>query len=81
VGIYPIGVSATSIPDSDSAVKLIKEQVKMSDKERIAQLEKEIRELNARLPKHSTPPAMIIELEDLEDELEELKSRTAHDHE
>ena len=53
----------------------------MSDKERIAQLEREIRELNARLPKHSTPPAMIIELEDLEDELEALKSQTAHDNE
>ena len=47
----------------------------MSNKERIAQLEKEIEEVKARLPKHSVPPAMIIELEDLEDELEMLKAQ------
>lgn len=51
----------------------------MNDKERIAQLEKEIAELNARLPKHSVPAAMIIELEDLEDELEALKARASDD--
>jgi hypothetical protein len=47
----------------------------MSHQERIAQLEAEIAELQARMPKHSVPPAMIIELEDLEDELEMLKAR------
>jgi uncharacterized small protein (DUF1192 family) len=47
----------------------------MNREERIAQLEAEIAELKARLPKHSTPPAMIIELEDLEDELETLKAQ------
>lgn len=47
----------------------------MSSSERIAQLEKEIEEMKARLPKHSVPPAMIIELEDLEDELEMLQAR------
>lgn len=36
---------------------------------RIAELEKEIAELKARIPQHSVRPAMIIELEDLEDEL------------
>ena len=46
----------------------------MSNKERVAQLEREIEQLKARLPKHSVPPAMIIELEDLEDELEMLKA-------
>jgi hypothetical protein len=51
----------------------------MSDTERIAQLEKQINELNARLPKHSTPPAMIMELEDLEEELETLKAQVADD--
>lgn len=51
----------------------------MTDQERITQLEKEIAELKARLPKHSVPAAMIIELEDLEDELEVLRARTAHD--
>ena len=51
----------------------------MQDQEKIAQLEKEIAELKARLPKHSVPAAMIIELEDLEDELEKLKARVARD--
>ncbi len=51
----------------------------MNEKERITQLEKQITELKARLPKHSVPAAMIIELEDLEDELEGLKARTSHD--
>lgn len=47
----------------------------MMDKERIAELEKEIAALEARLPKHSVPPAMLIELEDLEDELAQLKAQ------
>jgi hypothetical protein len=51
----------------------------MTDKERIAQLEKQISELKARLPKHSVPAAMIIELEDLEDELEILKVKAFSD--
>ena len=51
----------------------------MSLKERIAQLEKEIEQVKARLPKHSVPPAMIIELEDLEDELEMLKAQESRD--
>ena len=51
----------------------------MTNEERIAQLEKEIAALKARLPKHSTPAAMIIELEDLEDELEALQARTSRD--
>jgi hypothetical protein len=41
----------------------------------IAQLEAQIDELKARLPKHSVPPAMILELEDLEDELRMMKAR------
>jgi hypothetical protein len=50
----------------------------MTRDEQIAQLEKEIAELTARLPKHSVPAAMLIELEDLEEELEALKAQTAH---
>ena len=38
-------------------------------------MEKEITELEARLPAHSTPPAMLIELEELEEELEALRAR------
>ena len=37
---------------------------------RIAELEERIADLKARLPRHSVPPSMIIELEDLEEELE-----------
>lgn len=36
----------------------------------IAELEKRFADLKARLPKHSVPPAMLIELEELEEELE-----------
>jgi hypothetical protein len=42
-------------------------------------MEKAIAELEARLPKHSVPAAMIIELEDLEEELEALKTRASRD--
>jgi hypothetical protein len=51
----------------------------MNDKERIAQLEEEIAQLQARLPKHSTPPAMIMQLEDLEEELDALKAQSPSD--
>jgi hypothetical protein len=47
----------------------------MNDEKRIAELEEQIEQLKARLPAHSTPPAMIIELEDLEEELEALLER------
>ena len=36
---------------------------------RILQLETRIADLKARLPRHSIPPAMLLELEDLEEEL------------
>jgi hypothetical protein len=51
----------------------------MSLEEQIARLEKEIAEMEARLPKHSVPPAMIMELEELEDELVALKARRSSD--
>jgi hypothetical protein len=35
---------------------------------RVAELERRIADLEARLPKHSIPPAMLIELEELEEE-------------
>ena len=40
---------------------------------RIVELEKQIADLKARLPKHSVPPAMMIELEELEEALAHLK--------
>jgi hypothetical protein len=42
---------------------------------RIAELEERIADLRARLPRHSVPPAMFIELEDLEEELERARAR------
>jgi len=51
----------------------------MSQEEQIARLEKEIAELEARLPKHSVPPMMLMELEELEDELAALKAREPGD--
>ena len=56
-------------------VRIWKEERVVNDLERIAQLEKEIAELEGRLPAHSTPPAMLIELEELEEELEALRAR------
>ena len=41
--------------------------------ERIAELEMRLADLNARLPAHSIPPAMLIEMEDIEDELARLQ--------
>lgn len=46
----------------------------MIDRERIAELEERIQDLRTRLPKHSVPAAMLVELEDLEDELAELRA-------
>jgi hypothetical protein len=39
-------------------------------------LEQRIADLRARLPEHSTPPAMLIELEQLEEALERARSVT-----
>ncbi len=46
--------------------------------ERIAQLEKEIAEMKAHIPKHSVRPHMIIRIEELEEELERLKAEDAN---
>jgi hypothetical protein len=40
---------------------------------RIQKLEQEIADLKARWPKHSVPPAMLMRLEELEEELERLE--------
>ncbi len=39
---------------------------------RIQELRREIADLKARWPKHSVPPAMLMRLEELEEELERL---------
>jgi len=41
---------------------------------RINELKERIEDLKARLPKHSVPAVMLIELEDLEEELEALEA-------
>jgi hypothetical protein len=86
VSIYPMGVSGASIAESVQLVKSTAghvhhtgKELNMIDQERIVQLKKEIQELKARLPKHSVPAAMIIELEELEEELELLQAQTVHD--
>jgi len=43
----------------------------------IATLEAQLEDLKARLPAHSTPPAMIAEMDELDDQLEEARSRLA----
>ena len=47
------------------------------NKERIAQLEREIAEMKARIPKHSVRPHHMIRLEELEEELARLKQEEA----
>lgn len=47
----------------------------MEDKGKIVEeLEQRIADLKARLPKHSIPPAMLIELDELEEALERARS-------
>ena len=53
----------------------------MNDQEQIDRLERQLAELEARLPKHSVPPAMMIEMEELEEELETLKARVRRETE
>ncbi len=44
-----------------------------TQRERIEELEARIADLEARLPKHSVPPTMLVQLEDLEQALEEAR--------
>jgi hypothetical protein len=47
---------------------------------RISELERRIADLEARLPRHSVPPAMLIQLEELEEALERARSQAAPDN-
>ena len=42
-----------------------------ANEQRIQELEKQIKELKKRWPAHSTPPALMQELDELEEQLEE----------
>ena len=46
---------------------------------RVKELEKRIADLKARLPRHSVPPAMLIELDELEEELERARAEMAQE--
>jgi BMFP domain-containing protein YqiC len=49
--------------------------------ERIEELEARIADLEARLPKHSVPPAMLIRLDELEEALEQARAEASEDKE
>lgn len=42
--------------------------------QRIAELKRQLADLQARLPAHSIPPVMLIEMEEIEDKLARLQS-------
>jgi len=50
----------------------------MSDEERIRELERRLADLEARLPRHSVPAAMMVEIEELEEELAALCAQRVH---
>ena len=43
--------------------------------DRVAELEKQLTELQNRLPAHSVPPSMVIELDELEEALAEARQQ------
>ena len=47
--------------------------------EKIKQLEEQIADLKSRWPAHSVPPAMVQQLDDLEEELEQLRNHRQGD--
>ncbi len=47
------------------------------DEDRVQELEKRIADLKSRWPAHSVPPAMLEELDELEEELERLRGPLA----
>ena len=53
---------------------------KDTEAKRIDELKRRIADLEARLPQHSIPPAMLIELEELEEALERARSERAEEN-
>jgi polyhydroxyalkanoate synthesis regulator phasin len=47
--------------------------------ERVEELERRLADLKARLPAHSTPPSMMMELDELEEELDRLRDTASKD--
>jgi SMC interacting uncharacterized protein involved in chromosome segregation len=52
-------------------------ETKSANPERIRVLQNQIADLRKRLPKHSIPASMLLELEDLEEELEKELAKPA----
>jgi len=48
-------------------------------RERIARLEERLADLERRLPAHSIPPAMILEMEEIEEELAQARAQLETD--
>jgi hypothetical protein len=48
--------------------------------EEVTELEKRIADLKARLPRHSVPPTMLIELDELEEELERVRAEAVQEN-
>ena len=51
----------------------------VNDREKLAELENRLAELEARLPAHSVPASMMIELEELEEALARLRDEEAEE--
>ena len=47
----------------------------MDDFERLGQLEQQLRDLKSRMPAHTVRPAMVMEMEDLEEEIATLRAK------
>jgi hypothetical protein len=47
-----------------------------NDEQRMIELEQLIKDLRAQLPAHSVKPEMLMRIEDLEDELDQLKNKS-----
>ncbi len=46
----------------------------MEDSERLRELQARLADLKSRMPAHSVRPAMLMEIEDLEEEISQLKA-------
>ena len=53
----------------------LRERRDMDDSERLRQLEQQLAELKARMPAHTVRPAMMMEMEDLEDQIADLRAK------
>jgi len=63
-----------------SVANVVEENLVNKETTQVAELEKRVADLKARLPKHSIPPAMLIELEEMEEELEQARGTTTQEN-